>query len=106
MPSGKATGFSSLLLPLSAALTSKSRLDRAGGGGRDMVAWPAKLATFFSEEVQRPYLLFVSMGVHIPPPICAFHRAGTHRLFPHSEATSELLDFPAPSPGMSVRQEG
>lgn len=59
MPSGKATGFSALLMPLSVAVTSKRRLDRAGGGVRDMVAWPAKPATFFSEEVQRLYLVCV-----------------------------------------------
>lgn len=90
MPSGKATGFSSLLLPLSVVLTSKRRLDRAGEGGRDMVAWPAKPATFFSEEVQRLYLLFVRVGVHSPSPLlCAFHRTGTHRLpHPHPHLSS------------------
>lgn len=82
MLSGKATGFSSLLLLLSVTLTSKRRLDigLVEEGGTQLGRLAAKLASFFSEEVQRISILSVCARV---PDLC-LSRAGTRGLSPSS----------------------
>lgn len=82
MLSGKATGCSSLLLPLSVTLTSKRRLDigLVEEGATQLGRLVAKLATFFSKEVQR--LSMLSVCAHVPD-LC-LSQAGTRGLSPSS----------------------
>lgn len=93
VPSGKVAGFSSLLLSLSVAPTSKRRLEELVEEGRTRSPGLPDLAPF---SLKRFKGSICCLCVHIP---CLVPLTGRAHMgfFPHPEATSELLAFTAPS---------